>query len=71
MKRRRVDSKALIQIHSSDKLTEKRRSAHPRILEIKDDTNSTMEAPLTVLEVRRATERSGLTSPGKESVMQC
>ena len=69
-------AKALTQIHSSDNLTEEgkrgremTKSAHPGILERRDDTNSTMEAPFTLEEMKRAILRAGLTSPGKDEIM--
>ncbi len=68
-------AKALIQIHSSSNLSEegkrgraKTRSNHPAILERREDVNSTMDAPFTLEEIKRAILRSGLTSPGKDEI---
>ncbi len=68
-------AKALIQIHSSNNLSEegkrgraKTRSNHPGILKRREDVNSTMDAPFTLEEIKRAILRSGLTSPGKDEI---
>ena len=67
-------AKALIQIHSSDNLTEdgKRGGARTRSAQagnlILDDTINTMDAPFTLEEMSRAIERFGLTSPGKDEI---
>lgn len=41
---------------------------HPEILERREYTNSTMYAPFTLEETRRAILRSGLTSLGKDEI---
>lgn len=68
-------AKAFIQIHSSNNLSEegkrgreKTRSNHPGILERRENITSTVDAPFTLEERRRAIIRSGLTSPGKDEI---
>ena len=63
------------QIHSSDNLTEEgkrgrevTRSAYPGVLERREENNSTMNAPFTMEEMKRAIMRSGLTSLGKDEI---
>jgi len=67
---------ALLHFHSSDNLSEvgKRERAkttvdHTRILDRRKDTNSTMDAPFTLEEIKRAILRTGITSPGNRQSM--
>lgn len=60
------------EIHSSDNLTQERkrrreesRRANPGIIQRRESTSGVMDAPFTLQEMRRATGKTGLTSPGK------
>ncbi|XDV52299.1 hypothetical protein PO909_021042 [Leuciscus waleckii] len=68
-------AKAFTLIHSSDNLTEEgkrgrtmTRLAYGNYLERREDSNSVMDAQITMEEMRRAIKKSGLTSPGKDDI---
>ena len=68
-------ARALVQIHSSGNLSEEGKigrertsAAHPGVLRRREDTGSVIDAPFTLAEMRRALDRSGLTSPGGDEI---
>lgn len=68
-------AKALIEIHSSNNLTEEgkrgrelTKSVYSGSLERQKEINNTMDAPFTMEEMKRAIARAGITSPGKDKI---
>lgn len=68
-------AKTFTKIHSSDNLSEEGErgremtgSAYPGVLERREDTHSTIDAPFAMEEMKRAIVKSGLTSPGTDEI---